>query len=90
MPEAPTDHEFLTAEEAAAYLRVSQHTIWRWCKQGRLPAFRIGREWRILRSGLDELIEALVAANAEERESKGAEEQGSGGAREQRSSTSSN
>lgn len=53
----PSDHKFLTTEEAAAYLRVSQQTIWRWCKDGRLPAFQIGRVWRIRKDELEELIE---------------------------------
>ena len=53
--------EILTTEEAAEFLRVSQHTIWRWCKTGRLPAFRIGREWRIRREGIEALIEELEA-----------------------------
>ena len=37
----------LTTQEVAAYLRVSRATVWRWCQEQRLPAFKIGREWRI-------------------------------------------
>ncbi|MFQ5859499.1 MAG: helix-turn-helix domain-containing protein, partial [Anaerolineae bacterium] len=62
MTENTQDHEILTAEEAAAYLRVSHHTVWRWCKEGRLPAFQINREWRIRRSKLEELIEELESS----------------------------
>jgi excisionase family DNA binding protein len=47
---------FLKAEEVADYLRVSRATIWRWCNEGRLPAFQIGREWRINKVELDRLI----------------------------------
>ncbi|MFQ5857298.1 MAG: helix-turn-helix domain-containing protein [Anaerolineae bacterium] len=61
MPEPSPNHEILTTQEAAAYLRVSQYTIWRWCKSGRLPAFQINREWRIRREKLDALIEELEA-----------------------------
>jgi excisionase family DNA binding protein len=39
--------ELLTVAEAAAYLRVSRATLWRWCQEGRVPAFKIGHEWRI-------------------------------------------
>lgn len=56
-PESSSD--VLTTHEAAAYLKVSQYTIWRWCKNGQLPAFQIGREWRIRRDKLDALIEEL-------------------------------
>jgi excisionase family DNA binding protein len=40
--------QLLTVAEAAAYLRVSRATLWRWCQDGRVPALKIGREWRIL------------------------------------------
>lgn len=40
--------QLLTVAEAAGYLRVSQATLWRWCQEGRVPALKIGREWRIL------------------------------------------
>ncbi|MFQ5859709.1 MAG: helix-turn-helix domain-containing protein [Anaerolineae bacterium] len=59
MSQSSLDHELLTADEVAEYLRVSQFTVWRWCKTGLLPAFQIGREWRIRKTGLTELIEAL-------------------------------
>jgi len=55
MVKVPANHELLTTDEAAAYLRVSQYTVWRWCKEGRLPAFQIGREWRIRKTRLDEM-----------------------------------
>ena len=36
--------EWFTVEDAAQYLCVSKRTIYRLTKEGRLPAFRIGRE----------------------------------------------
>ncbi len=36
--------EGFTVEEAAEYLRVSRRTIYKLTREGRLPAFRIGRE----------------------------------------------
>ena len=50
--------QLLTVAEAAAYLRVSQATLWRWCQEGRVPALKIGREWRIL---LGPVLQPLVA-----------------------------
>jgi excisionase family DNA binding protein len=47
-------NELLTVQEVADYLRVSRATAWRWCQEGIIPAFRIGRTWRIPR---DELLE---------------------------------
>lgn len=46
----------LTTQEAAEHLRVSKATILRWCKAGKLPAFRIGREWRINMAELDKIM----------------------------------
>jgi PTS system nitrogen regulatory IIA component len=45
-------NELLTVKEVAAYLRVSRITVWRWCQQGTIPAFQIGRNWRIRRDDL--------------------------------------
>jgi excisionase family DNA binding protein len=45
-------NELLTVKEVAGYLRVSRVTVWRWCQQGVIPAFRIGRNWRIRRDDL--------------------------------------
>jgi excisionase family DNA binding protein len=36
--------EWFTVEEAAEYLSVSRRTIYKLTKEGRLPAFRIGKE----------------------------------------------
>ena len=48
--------ELLTIAEVAAYLKLSRRTAWRWCKSGRLPAIKIGHQWRIARSDLDTFI----------------------------------
>jgi len=38
---------FLTPQEVSDLLRVSIYTIRRWINQGRLPAYKLGRVWRI-------------------------------------------
>ena len=40
-------NELYTLEEAAAFLKVTYGTVLRWAKQGALPAFKIGRRWRV-------------------------------------------
>ncbi len=52
-----SQNELLTVKEVAAYLRVSRVTAWRWCQQGVIPAFRIGRNWRVRRDKLLKLQE---------------------------------
>ncbi len=44
---APLEDEVLTVQEVADHLKVSHATVWRWCKSGKLPAFRVGQQWRI-------------------------------------------
>ena len=51
------EDKLMTAKEAAAYLRVGRVTVWRWCQQGLIPAFRVGRTWRIRHSELVRLGE---------------------------------
>lgn len=50
--------QLLTADETADYLKVSKATIWQWCRSGRLPAVKIGRQWRIRRKDLEEMLAA--------------------------------
>lgn len=44
--------DLLTPEEVADQLKVSVFTVRRWINQDKLPAYRVGRAWRI---GADEL-----------------------------------
>jgi excisionase family DNA binding protein len=67
--------EWFTVEEAAEYLCVSRRTIYKLTKEGRLPAFRIGKERhrRFRKEDLDKVprpseeianIEALLKLSA--------------------------
>lgn len=49
--------EMLTVDEIAEYLRVSRATICRWCGTGRLPAFKIGKSWRVQKRDLERYID---------------------------------
>lgn len=48
--------EILTVQEVAEYLKLSRTTIWRWCNEGKLSAFKAGRGWRIHRSEVEKII----------------------------------
>jgi excisionase family DNA binding protein len=37
---------FLTLPELSEYLRIHKSTIYRMLKEGKLPGFRVGSEWR--------------------------------------------
>ncbi len=47
----------MTLEEVADRLKVSIFTVRRWIHQGELPAYRIGRGWRIGSADLDKWLE---------------------------------
>lgn len=49
---------FLTAKQVAALLQVSAKHVRDCCREGRIPAIRIGETWRISRDGLLKLIAA--------------------------------
>ncbi len=53
--------EWFTVEEAAEYLGISRRTIYKLTKEGRLPAFRIGRERhrRFKKADLDKVLSPL-------------------------------
>jgi excisionase family DNA binding protein len=48
--------ELLTTSEAAKLLRVSEDTILREIHRGKLPAWKVGHQFRILRSAVDEYV----------------------------------
>lgn len=41
-----TREKYITVDELSEYLRVHKITIYRMLKQRKLPAFRIGGDWR--------------------------------------------
>lgn len=49
--------DLLSAEEIAEYLGVNPVTVYRWCREGRLPCVRIGKFWRVRRQALEDFLE---------------------------------
>ena len=47
------DNEILTLEEVAAYLRLTPQTIYKWAQEQRIPAAKLGKEWRFRALVLD-------------------------------------
>ncbi len=52
MPES-----LLTIEEVARYLRVDKFTVYRLVSQKKLPAFRVGNQWRFKKKILDRWLQ---------------------------------
>jgi excisionase family DNA binding protein len=43
----------LTTDQVARYLKVDKFTVYRLVAQRKLPAFRVGNQWRFKRSVID-------------------------------------
>ena len=51
------DETYLTVEEIARRFGVNITTIYRLAKQGKLPAFKIGRQWRFSEARIEAWVE---------------------------------
>ena len=59
--ETSSSTQVMTSVEAADYLKMHVKTVCRLAKEGKIPAKKVGSEWRFLRSVLDRwLAEELV------------------------------
>jgi excisionase family DNA binding protein len=54
------DNEILTIEDVAAYLRLTPQTIYRWAQEKRIPAVKLGKEWRFRRSIIDAWLDEQI------------------------------
>jgi excisionase family DNA binding protein len=48
-----SDDVFLTTEEVLEYLQVNLRTVYRLIKAGKIPAVRVGRQWRFRKRDID-------------------------------------
>src|SRR5919199_2610158 len=56
MQRTPSFPEIMTPEQAAEYLQVSRETVYRYIRQGKLVASRLGRSYRVSKRNLDLLL----------------------------------
>jgi excisionase family DNA binding protein len=48
--------ELLAAMDVAGMIGVKETTIYRWCKEGKLPCLKVGKHWRIRREALEDFL----------------------------------
>jgi excisionase family DNA binding protein len=48
-----SNDRIMTLEEVAEYLRVKPQTIYTWAQENKIPAAKIGREWRFRKAVID-------------------------------------
>jgi len=55
--------EIMTAKEVAAYLNVHTLTVHRYAREGKIPAFKIGTDWRFHKKYIERWIREKLTAN---------------------------
>ena len=58
------DEAFLTTDEVLDYLHVNLRTVYRLIKAGKIPAVRVGRQWRFRKTDIDAWLVSQQAADA--------------------------
>ena len=43
----------MTIEEVAKYLKLKPQTIYTWAQNGKIPAAKLGKEWRLKKTVID-------------------------------------
>jgi excisionase family DNA binding protein len=56
-----TDDHLLTPDEVLDYLHLNLKTVYRLIKAGKLPAVRVGRQWRFRKADIDAYLAGHVA-----------------------------
>jgi excisionase family DNA binding protein len=56
-------NEILTIDEVADYLRLTPQTIYKWAQEERIPAVKLGKEWRFRRSVIDRWFDEQLLGN---------------------------
>jgi PTS system nitrogen regulatory IIA component len=57
-------HEIMTIEEVAAYLRVSERTVYDWAQKGDLPGGKLGTTWRFKRNDVENWVNTRLSTQS--------------------------
>ncbi|MCK5832330.1 helix-turn-helix domain-containing protein [bacterium] len=50
--------EIMTVQDVSKYLKLKPQTIYKWAREGQIPAAKFGKEWRFRRSLIDKWLDA--------------------------------
>jgi excisionase family DNA binding protein len=53
--------DIMTLEEVATYLKLKPQTIYTWAQNNKIPAVKLGKEWRFKKSVIDRWFDAHFA-----------------------------
>ncbi len=54
------EHDIMTVEDVAKYLKLKPQTVYKWAQQGQIPGTKLGKEWRFRRRIIDEWIDTSI------------------------------
>src|SRR5918995_2836313 len=50
--------ELLAATDVAGLVGVKETTVYKWCKEGKLPCLKVGKSWRIRQEALEDFLKS--------------------------------
>jgi excisionase family DNA binding protein len=59
----------LTIEQAAERLQMNKEVLRRWVRDGRVPAVKLGRHWRLTESTIDRVLNGVIDVSSAPAES---------------------
>jgi len=60
-----TVKEIMTPEQVADYLQLNKDTVYRYIREGKIAASRLGRSYRVLRASIDLFLMATSTGRAD-------------------------
>lgn len=48
------ENKWMKVKDVAAYLQISKDLIYKWAQEGKIPASKLGNQWRFKREEVDE------------------------------------
>lgn len=66
----PKSKEIMTAKEIADYLKLHPLTVHRYAREGKIPAFKIGTDWRFHKKYIDRWIKEKLAYSLQSKNRK--------------------
>ena len=61
-----SQEEVLTTKETSKYLKIAPRTLYRHIREHNIPAFKLGREWRFIKSELNRWLMKKVQELSQE------------------------
>ena len=64
------EREIMTTKEVAEYLNIHPLTVHKYAREGKIPAFKIGTDWRFHKKYIERWIKEKSSYNAQRKETK--------------------